>query len=627
MTTKRFLALFVAILMLVALFSACAGGDGGTKEPADGGDSAKTPDDSGKVDEGDGEDDAPIETDPLEITYMGSENHQWTFTYEEAKAKGFETIKYYNDKMLEEHNLICNIEVFDNESYKTTLSGYLAANTLLDSFISKGNMDDDVLLNSINQGKFADLNDLAEYSDGTFSGLIADGGKYEYLRAWNIAPDGGWYYIGCADGNGTSFNFDHDDVDYLVNWPMHTWYNLNIRVDWLNKCGLTMPTTTGEFAEALLQFQEQDANGSGSKDERAFLGIGMATEQVFGHTTAGWFGLPPRNFYMDVATGVVENPVDFGDQYLAFIDFTADLYSKGLALTNEGGAWSSGANVAGNFCAVQVMYPDSLITAQTGDPDCQYEPMPIIQAIEGIAPRMTGQSVQTANNGLSFRADVDAEAAAAYLDWLNGPTFYMLLSCGIEGKSYDMKEDGTVYQYKVGVELTEDENYSVGPLWCYAPWCMFPQIQAGFAWDPIQAEYTSIQEALDAGEPYTWKNLTIDDWKEQYKEYNWTDMSNLNRFFLYMDDFGVDNMNLALNVDFYTMATEEETEIISSIGTDLKTYLAEMTTGYITGTTSTDTYDADLAYAYDTLGMQDYVDAMQARANRYLVAVGRDPIE
>ncbi len=627
MTTKRLLALLIAVLMLVALFSACANTDSGTKDPVDDGSDANTPDDSNTGDDGD-DGDTPVETEPYTLTYMGQESHNWTYTYEEALAKGFETIEYYNQKMLEENNLVVKLDVIDNESYKITLSGYLASNTLDDAFLCNNVdfMDTEVLVNSINSGRFADINDIAQFSKGTFSNLIADGGDFQYLKAWNKAPDGGWYYIGCADGNGTSLNLDSDEFDYLFNWPMHTWYNLNIRVDWLNKCGLSMPTTTEEFAEALVQFQEQDANGSGSKDERAFLGIGMKNEQVFSHTTAGWFGLPPRNFYMNIATGVVENPVDFGDQYLAFIDFTADLYNKGVALSTEGGAWAYGANVAGNFCAAQVMYPDNLINAQTGDPDCQYEPMPIIQAIEGVKPRMTGQSVQTANNGLAFREDVDMEAAAAYLDWLSGETFYMLLAYGIEGKSYEFTDEGKLYLYKVGVDLTQDEDYSVGDMWHFAPWSMFPQIQAGFAWDPMDAEYTSIQEALDAGEPYTWKLLTIDDWKEQYKDYNWTDMSNLNRFYLYLDDFGTDNIEFAMNVDFYTLSTDEETSIISQYESDLKTYLAEMTQGYITGNKSTDTYAEDLQFAYDNLGMQEYVDVQQARADRFLVAMGRDAI-
>lgn len=631
MTTKRYLALLIAVLMLVALFSACASNE--AKGPDSGsngaGDDANTPDDSKTPSDDGGEEDdnTPIEKDPYKLTFMGSENHQWTYTYEEAKAKGFATIDYYNEKMLEECNLEVTLNIIDNESYKTTLSGYLAADTLDDCFMPGGvNMDTDVRTNAINSGRFADINDIAAYSNGTFSGLIADGGDYQYLKAWNIAPDGGWYMIGCADGNGTSLNLDHDDVDYLVNWPLHTWYNLNIRVDWLNKCSLTMPTTTEEFAEALVQFQEQDANGNGAKDERAYLGIGMSTEQVFSHTTAGWFGLPRANFAMNAITGKVENPVDFGDQYLAFIEFTADLYAKGVALMNEGGAWSYGANVAGNFCAAQVMYPDNLITAQTGDPDCQYEPLPIIQAIEGVQPRMTGQSVQTANGGMSFKADVDMEAAAAYLDWLNGPTLYMLLCYGIEGKTYDITEDGRVYQYKVPTDISKEDDESYGDMWHFAPWAMFPQIQAGFAWDPVKNVYPSVQEALDNGEPYYWKNLTIDEWKEQYADYNWTDMSNLNRFFLYLEDFGTENMEFSLNVNFETMPTQEENDTIARLGTDLTTYLAEMTTGYITGSKSVDTYEADLAYAYDTLGMQEYVDAKQSQVDRYLVAMGRDPI-
>ena len=51
-----------------------------------------------------------------------------------------------------------------------------------------------------------------------------------------------------------------------------------------------------------------------------------------------------------------------------------------------------------------------------------------------------------------------------------------------------------------------------------------------------------------------------------------------------------------------------------------------MTTGYITGTSSTDTYEEDLQFAYDNLGMQEYTDAIQSQVDRFLVAMGRDPI-
>ena len=146
---KRLLALLLAVLMMVTLFSACAN----DKDDDTAKDDASTSTDDKKDDTAKDESDAPVETDPMKITYMGQESHNWTFTYEEALAKGFETINVYNQKMLEEHNLICEVAIHDNESYKTTLAGYLAAGALYDVFISKGYMDNDVLVNAIANGE------------------------------------------------------------------------------------------------------------------------------------------------------------------------------------------------------------------------------------------------------------------------------------------------------------------------------------------------------------------------------------------------------------------------------------------------------------------------------------------
>ncbi len=120
-------------------------------------------------------------------------------------------------------------------------------------------------------------------------------------------------------------------------------------------------------------------------------------------------------------------------------------------------------------------------------------------------------------------------------------------------------------------------------MWHYAPWAAFPQIQCGFMWDFVRNTYDSVQEALDNGEPYTWKKITFEDWKEQFKDYNWTEMSNVNRFLTYLDDFGTDNIIFDLNINFATLASEEEAQVISMYESDLKTYLSEMTTNYIVG--------------------------------------------
>ncbi len=61
--------------------------------------------------------------------------------------------------------------------------------------------------------------------------------------------------------------------------------------------------------------------------------------------------------------------------------------------------------------------------------------------------------------------------------------------------------------------------------------------------------------------------------------------------------------------------------------TDLDTYLLEMTTTAITGQISVDEIDEKLQYAYDTLGLQECLDVAQARYNRFLTAMGLDPVE
>lgn len=626
--TKKLLAFVLAALLLLTLFSACTGNvpddgepDQGAKTPEDG---AQTPDTSGDAEK----QDEPEENEPMRLTYLGRENHGWTFTYEEALNKGFESIDYYNDLMLRQQNLIVEVTPIDNEAYKTTLAGYIAANTMTDAFISETMLDDAMLVQVIAQGKFADIDDIIACSDdNTFNDQIAPGGPLEYIKAWSTAPDGHWYMIKCVDGGRGGLDMDTEDTDYLVNFSGTAWYNLNIRQDWLRKCSLSMPTTTAEFKEALIQFQEQDANGSGSKDERAMLGIGMSVTEgtVFSSGTAGWFGLPRDNFVMDATNGEIVSAVE-GEGYLPFVQYTGELYNAGVALMSEGGSWQYGALCAGNYCAAMVGYAENFMTVETGDSECEYTPMPIIQALEGVTPHLLGQASGSGNRGLSFRADVDREAAAAYIDWLHSKEFYMLLTYGIEGKTWEFDENGKPRTFIIGAEVSQDDEYRYGDLWCYAPWGLFPQIQNHAAWSYFGGEYASIQEALDAGEPYTAKNQTFETWAETYSEYNWTDMSPYERMMRNIMTFGEDNIHFDMHVNFTTLASEEESAVVNTYQNDLLVYLDEMTTGYITGVKSTDTYAEDLQYAYENLGFQEYSDVMQARVDRYLVTLGREPI-
>lgn len=171
---KKLLALLLAVFMLLALFSACASepdattDDGASNTTDDGNDAA----DAGDQQDSGNETDEPVELEPLQLEYMGRESHQWTYTYEEAKQQNFETLAYYEQLLLDKHNLVVTISPIDNEAYQTTLSGYLAANTLPDTFISQSMMDDALLVSTMLEGRFADIDDIVACSpDGTFATL------------------------------------------------------------------------------------------------------------------------------------------------------------------------------------------------------------------------------------------------------------------------------------------------------------------------------------------------------------------------------------------------------------------------------------------------------------------------
>ena len=327
---------------------------------------------------------------------------------------------------------------------------------------------------------------------------------------------------------------------------------------------------------------------------------------------------------MDTQDGRVVSAIE-DPGYVAYVNYAHELYSNKVALIGEGMAYQHAVNAAGNYCSAHPQYPNTMMTVSTGDPDSEYEPMPIIQAIEGVKPHLLGQATVSSARAISFSPECDYNAAAEWLNWIFGEDLFMLWQYGIEGMAWEWNDDGTIFRYRVGEELTEEEEERYGDMWCYAPWCLFPQFNTAI-YDVTAATYTSIDEALEAGEPYRSGMTTFEEWKQQNSIYNWREISPQERLMNMMNEFGTDNILYDITVNFETLATEDEAKILDTYKSDLILYLNELTTSHITGQKSTDTLEEDLQYAYDNLGMQEYTDVIQARIDRYLVTLGREPI-
>lgn len=101
---------------------------------------------------------------------------------------------------------------------------------------------------------------------------------------------------------------------------------------WLDKLGLSVPTTTDEFIKVLRAFRDKDPNGNGLPDEIPYI---ACTSHSYMHTEAllGMFGIATKDGTNDSFVQVIDGKVTFmpiTDAYKDGIKFLNQLYTEGL---------------------------------------------------------------------------------------------------------------------------------------------------------------------------------------------------------------------------------------------------------------------------------------------------------
>jgi putative aldouronate transport system substrate-binding protein len=216
-----------------------------------------------------------------------------------------------------------------------------------------------------------------------------------------------------------------------------------IRTDWLDKLGLSMPSTADELYTVLKAFKEKDPNGNGLADEIPWgAGTGGKTATITPMVTAFDAHM---NLYVDPADKKIKyGPIE--PAYRKALEYLNKLYSEGLIeqdyLTATRDQWL--ARAGGNQMGLEFVWPGSGLGAsntelQKIDPAYHFEPMPPLKSPSGKQYKDTN----SAGNAVLYRTSASAKTKypveiTKYLDYLFSPEGELLASWGIEGETYTM---------------------------------------------------------------------------------------------------------------------------------------------------------------------------------------------
>lgn len=552
---KKLIALLLAVVMVVGLFAAC-----GTK-PAE---TTEGP----KATQGNNNDKTPDATDAPEVK---SHTLHCLVTYNASGVLNFadrENYTYWKvfTGILAEEGLTLEMELVPGDQYATVIQTRLASGTDLPDYAYIGSLDLPTAMNMANQGMFIDIDSILEYSDGTAKEYMY--GKGDYSRKLNTMEDGKRYWF-----NSNLITQWGEDV-----CPASCC--IQIRKDWLDKLGMEVPTTMDEFYNMLVAFQENDMNGNGVKDEVVDLPMNFT-----GNALAAWFGVGTNMFQL---LGTND-----GDEMICpwyqtaemqeFIKFMQKLYAANLLEVDL-----SENAVIENRASVIVSYGTEMYTNPTvnvGDaPACEYMPIDAIVGIEGVPSYQTcDPAVMTYSRFAFTKACEDLEAAAILLDFLHSYEYMMLFEFGVEGEAYEMIDGVPTFKEGVGQAYAEQMAAAgiTNGIWMH--WNAFPRMYPG--------QDLAITEKAASDYKYAFA--------ERFNDYEY-------------------KMLLGSPENYFcAMATEEESETISELKTDLTTASDELFVQLVTGVKSLEDWDAHIQELKD-LGLDEYLEVMLGRYERYL---------
>lgn len=477
---------------------------------------------------------------------------------------------------LAERGVALELDLIPADQYDTVIQTQLAAGLDCD-FVNLHGIDTKTRTSLISQGKLAAVNAIWEqYSEPETRAFYEEGNGSQVTKL-NRMEDGNVYWLSAitiGDYKGAAWG------GFVM--PM-------IRKDWVDKLGLSMPTTTEELFEVLKAFQDQDANGNGEKDEVADISF-----DNFGNGISQFYGLGTDVCYVDYETGEATSPW-YEAGIREYITFMKKLCDAGLLETSGQGSEKKAENkIALNNNWWIETWEEPGVTVPEGEA-APYLCGIFCQGMEGVEPLLSRQNgIQKGSYEFAVTDQADPEAIGALLDYLASETYSTLSEFGIEGYTFEKDGDGTMKKFAAGngSGISEVEIMTKLPaLWVNDG--ILPRVEI----TNREQELITCEEAgktMGYPEGFTDKARMIQNVYDNEASYKYAIMDT--------------KANLAA-------ATDEENEKISELTADFETYYQELLTKLILGQKSMDDWDIYMEEMKE-LGLDELIAITQARYDR-----------
>lgn len=465
---------------------------------------------------------------------------------------------------LDEAGLEVTWEVIASDQYSVILQTRLSSGSDLPDLAKVSPMDTASLLSLAKQGMILPIDEMInQYDNGNIEKAFTD--DYKNVHAVNTAPDGKMYWF-----SNVQLKYYGDNKDANGSFSVH------YRKDWADKLSISEPKTLDEFTSMFKTFQEKDANGNGQADE-----ILCIAPESFENVVAQWFDLVPGTVGIESTDNKVVSPWH-SPNIKAYFTYINQLVNEGIIdpsvvgsseIVTQKMAENKVAGITGYTNWVE--FEPQVVAAA---PDVQYTPLMPIQAVEGVTPASLAEPGALVWDKFAVtKACKDPEAVIKLMDIVYTDEYGTLTAFGEEGKNFTYV-DGVITPIKgLTMDMAKEQRIAEGAMLWNG---VLPRVQ----------KVDMRQQVANRDEYKTKVTLDLIDYEKKYFDQ-------------------LDN--------FLALPTDEETERINALKTNVDTASTELATKLAFGMLSIDQLDAEVA-KLDQMGLTELTEITQNRYDRYL---------